>query len=149
MSPSDSHVSTVPFAYFEIARRLTNGDVVVVVDHDEVAELQVTSHRCSLGGDTLHSAAITEEGVCVVVEQLVAGLVEDSGRVPLSNGKTDSVGKTLAEGTSGDLDTGGVMGLRVTRSDRVNLLSTSDFAQLGFLSIVLTRKFFRSSMLTP
>jgi hypothetical protein len=123
--------------------------VVVIVDHDEVAELQVAGHGCGLGGDTLHSTAVTEEGVCVVVEQLVAGLVEDGGRVPLSNGKTDSVGKALAEGTSGDLDTGGVVGLRVTRSDRVNLLRSSDFAQLSYSSTALTRKFFRSSMLTP
>ena len=89
----------------------------------------MTGHGGSLRGDTLHSAAVTEEGVCVVVEQLVAGLVEDGGRVPLSNGKTDSVGKTLAEGASGDLDTGGVVGLRVTRGDGVNLLRSSDFAQ--------------------
>ena len=120
-----------PVTCFVIARGLTNGDVVVVVDHDEVAELQVAGHGRSLGGDTLHSAAVTEEGVCVVVEQLVARLVEDGGRVPLSNGKTDSVGETLAERTSGDLDTGGVVGLRVTRSDGVNLLRSSDFAQLG------------------
>lgn len=123
--------------------------MVVVVDHDEVAELQVASHRCSLRGDTLHSAAITEEGVCVVVEQLIAGLVEDSGRVPLSNGETNSVGETLTKGTSGDLDTGGVVGLRVTGSDRVNLLRSSDMAQLCLSPILLTRKFFRSSMLTP
>lgn len=44
--------------------------------------------------------------------------------MPLSNGKTDSVGKTLAEGTSGNLDTGGVVGLGVTRSDGVNLLQS-------------------------
>lgn len=100
----------------------TNRDVVVIVDHDEVAELQMTSHRSSLRGNTLHSAAITEEGVCVVVEQLVAGLVENSGGVPLSNGKTDSVGETLTKRSSGDLNTGGVVGLGVTRSDRVDLL---------------------------
>lgn len=96
--------------------------MVVIVDHDEVAELQVASHRSSLGGDTLHSAAITEEGVCVVVDQLVAGLVEDGGGVPLSNGKTDGIGETLTERASGDLDTGGVVGLRVTWSDGVDLL---------------------------
>ena len=96
--------------------------MVVIVNHDEVAELQMTSHRSSLGGDTLHSAAITEECVCVVVDQLVAGLVEDGGSVLLSDGQTDSVGETLAEGTSGNLDTGGVVGLGVTRGDRVDLL---------------------------
>jgi hypothetical protein len=123
--------------------------VVVIVDHDEVAELQVTGHGSSLGGDTLHSAAITEEGICVVVEQLVTGLVEDGGRVPLSNSKTDSVGETLTKRTSGDLNTGGVVGLRVTWGDRVDLLLLSDLSRFAYSLWILTRKFFRSSMLTP
>lgn len=101
---------------------LTNGDVVVVVDGNQVAELQVTGHGGSLGGNTLHSTAITEEGVGVVVEQLKAGLVEDTTRVGLGNGQTDSVGETLTQRTSGDLNTGGVVSLGVTRGDAVELL---------------------------
>jgi hypothetical protein len=115
MSPSAIRVSA-PHSHTKVCER-TNRDVVVIIDHDEVAELQVTGHGSSLRGDTLHSAAITEEGVCVVVEQLVAGLVENGRGVPLSNRKTDGVGETLTKRTSGDLNTGCVMGLRVTGGD--------------------------------
>lgn len=101
---------------------LTNGDVVVIVDGNEVVELQVTGGGGSLAGNTLHSTSITEEDVGVVVDQVVSGLVEDSSGVLLSNGQTDSVGETLTQRTSGDLDTRGVVRLGVTGSDAVNLL---------------------------
>lgn len=98
--------------------------MVVVIDSNEVAQLQVTSHGGGLTGDTLHGAAIAEEGVGVVVEELVAGLVEDTSGVSLGNGQTDGVGETLAKGTSGDLDTGSVVGLGVTGGRAVELLSS-------------------------
>lgn len=101
---------------------LTNGNVVVVINGDEVAELQVTSHGGGLGGDTLHGAAITEECVGVVVEELIAGLVEDTSSVSLGNGETNGVSETLAKRTSSDLNTGGVVSLGVTGGDAVELL---------------------------
>lgn len=104
---------------------LTNGNVVVVVDGNQVAELQVTSHGGSLGGDTLHGTAITEEGVGVVVEQFIAGLVEDTTGVGLGNGQTNGVGETLTQRASSDLDTGGVVGLGVSGGDAVELLGSS------------------------
>jgi hypothetical protein len=108
-----------------LGARLTNGDVVIVVDGNQVAELKVTGHGGGLGGDTLHGAAITEESVGVVVEQLEAGLVVDTTGVGLGHGETDGVSETLAERTSGDLDTGGVVSLGVTGGDTVNLLRKS------------------------
>lgn len=96
--------------------------MVVIVDGNQVAKLQVTGHGGSLAGNTLHSAAITEEAEGVVVEQLVAGLVEDTSGVLLGNGQTNSVGETLTQRASGNLDTGGVVGLGVTRGDAVDLL---------------------------
>lgn len=97
-----------------------NGDVVVVVDGNQVAELEVTSQGRGLGGDTLHQATVTEEAVCVVVDKVEVLLVEGGASLSLGNGKTNSVGDTLSEGTSGDLDTRGVVGLGVTRGDAVN-----------------------------
>ena len=58
----------------------------------------------------------------MVVDQLVAGLVEDGGGVLLSNGETDGVGETLTERASGNLNTGGVVGLGVAGGDAVDLL---------------------------
>ena len=99
-----------------------NGDVVVVPDSNQVAELKVSSERRSFGGDTLHQATITEEAVCVVVNKVEVVLVEGGGSVSLGDGKTDGVADTLTEGTSGHLNSGGVMGLRVTGSDAVQFL---------------------------
>lgn len=96
--------------------------MVVIVDGNQVAKLKVTSHGGSLAGNTLHSATITEEHVSVVVEKLEAGLVVDTTGVGLSHGETNSVGETLAKRTSGDLNTGGVVGLGVTGGDAVELL---------------------------
>ena len=65
---------------------LTNGNVVVIIEHDEVAKLQVTSQAGSFLGDTLLGTAIPKNSICVVVGKLVAGLVESCGSVSLSNG---------------------------------------------------------------
>jgi hypothetical protein len=107
--------------FFYYSKVLTNGNVVVVVEGDQVAELEVTSGGGSLRGNTLHGAAITEEAVGVVVDKLVAGLVEGGSSLTLSHGKTDGVGETLAERTSGDLNAGGVVRLGVTRGLAVDL----------------------------
>jgi hypothetical protein len=87
----------------------------------------------------------------VVVDQLETGLVEDGGSVPLGNGETDGIGETLAQRTGGDLNTGRVMGLGVTGSDAVDLLSSVLgvlLARSCRLWCRLTRKFFRSSMVS-
>lgn len=104
---------------------LTNGNMVVIVDSNEVTELQVTSGTGSFASNTLHSTAITEDGICVVVEKFIAGLIEDGGSVSLSNGETDGVGETLTKRTGGDLNTGGIVRLRVTRGLAVELLRKS------------------------
>ena len=96
--------------------------MVVVVDGNQVAELQVTSSGSSLAGNTLHGTSITEEHVGVVVDELKARLVEDSRSVRLCNGKTDGIGETLTKRASSNLDTGGVVGLGVTGGDAVDLL---------------------------
>jgi hypothetical protein len=108
--------------FLKLFAKHTNGDVVVIVDGNEVSELQVTGSGGSLASNTLHGAAITEEHVDVVVDQLVAGLVEDGSSVLLSNGETDGIGETLTKRASSDLDTGGVVRLGVTGGDAVDLL---------------------------
>lgn len=100
----------------------TNGDVVVIVDGNQVAELQMTSHGGGLGGDTLHGATITEEDVGVVVEEVVAGLVEDTGVVSLGHGETDGVGEALTQRAGGDLNAGGIVSFGVTGGDAIDLL---------------------------
>lgn len=99
--------------------------MVVVVDHDKVAELQVAGGTGGLAGDALHGAAVTEEAICVVVAQIVARLVEDTGGVSLGDGQTDGVGETLTERAGRHLDTGSVVSFGVTGADAVNGLEWS------------------------
>jgi hypothetical protein len=118
VSPSNS--SLVGVQSVSPGRLLTNGNVVVIIDGDEVAELQVTGSGGGLGGNTLHGATITEEGVGVVVDEVETGLVEGTSSLGLGHGKTNSVGETLTKRTSGDLNSGGVVSLGVTGGNAVN-----------------------------
>ena len=99
----------------------------------------MTSEGRSLASNTLHETAITKEHwkirsdvstVCdgsprrtigVVVDEVEAVLVEGSAEVRLSDGETDSVGEALTERTGRDLNTISVAGLRVTRSQGIDL----------------------------
>lgn len=88
---------------------------------NEVAQLQVTRQASSLARDTLHETAVASEDVGVVVDQIKAVLVVHGGHVRLGDTETDRVREALAERASGDLDTIGVSGLGVTRSERIKL----------------------------
>lgn len=59
----------------------------------------------SLRRHTLHGTSITEEYKGVVVNKLISRLVEDSGSVFRSNGKTNSVGEPLPKRASCDFYT--------------------------------------------
>lgn len=109
----------------------TDRNVVVVVDGNQVAELQVTSHGSSLAGNALHGAAIAEEHVSVVVDKLKVGLIENGGSMRLANSETDGVGETLTKGASGDFNTGSVVRLGVTGGDAVDLLEAESAEDLG------------------
>ena len=74
-----------------------------------------------LAGNALHGTAIAKETVRVVGEEIKTRLVEDGSRVRLSNGETDRVGETLAEGARRHFDALGVMGFRVAGRDAVDL----------------------------
>lgn len=111
---------------------LTDRDVVVIVDSDQVAKLKVTGHGGSLRGNTFHNTAITEEHVGVVVEQVEARLVEDGTRVGLGHSETDGVSETLTKRSSGDLNSRSVVGLGVTGGNAVNLLKDMDISTCLF-----------------
>ena len=83
--------------------------MVVIVDSNEVSELEVTSLRSSLRGNTFHRTSITKECIRMVVNQVIAWLVEYSRSVSLSNGKTNSIGKPLTKRSSCNFYAGSVM----------------------------------------
>ena len=99
----------------------TNGNLVIIVNANEIPQLQVTRKTGSFTGNALHGAAITKEAVGMIGEEVVTGLVEDGGSVSLGNGQTNGVAETLAQRAGGDFNTGGVISLGVAGSETVEL----------------------------
>ena len=96
--------------------------MVVVVNADEVAELQMAGKTRGFTSNTLHGTAIAKEAVGVIREEVKSGLIEDGSRVRLRNSQTDGVRETLTKRTGCDFNTFSIMSLGVARRDAVNLL---------------------------
>lgn len=99
----------------------TDGDMVVIIDANEIAELQMTSQGSCLACNTFHSTSITKETVCVIVHHLEALLVEHTTSMRLTHSQTNSIAKTLTKRPGGHFDTRGVMGFGMTRCYAVHL----------------------------
>mmetsp|Transcript_21639 Transcript_21639/g.60016 ORF Transcript_21639/g.60016 Transcript_21639/m.60016 type:complete len:323 (+) Transcript_21639:1807-2775(+) len=85
-----------------------DGDLVVIIQHDELAQTPVAGQGGGLVGQALHHAAITSNAVGVVVHDLGGvGLVEAGSQVGLSDSQAHSIAHTLAQGAGGDLHTVG------------------------------------------
>jgi hypothetical protein len=94
---------------------LTNRDVVIIINHDEVAQLQMPSYASGLAGDSLHCAAISEETVGMVIHELESWLVEFCASFGLCNRKSYSVRETLPQRAAGNLNPWDFIGFRMTR----------------------------------
>lgn len=103
-------------------RAITNGDVVIIINHDQVSQLQVTSSTCSFARDTLHRTAISEERKGMIADKVEARLVKLGSCVRLCNCETNSICESLTKGASGDFDTRCILTLWVSRSDAVDSL---------------------------
>ena len=110
-------------------RGALDGDVVVVVHDDELAETKMAGQGCGFGGDALHQVAVGDDDVGVMVDDGVAGAVVVTGEPLLSDGEADGVGKALAEGAGRDLDTGSEAALRVAGSDAAPLAQALDLVE--------------------
>ncbi|MNQ60098.1 hypothetical protein D3C85_743670 [compost metagenome] len=98
-----------------------DGDAVVVVEGDQLAQAQGTGQRADFMADAFHHAAVAEEGVGEVVDDGVARTVELRAQHLLGDGETDRVGNALAQRASGGLDARGVAVFRVARGAAVQL----------------------------
>jgi hypothetical protein len=52
----------------EDVRFLTDGDMIIVIDSDQVAELQMTSKTSSFAGDALLGTTISKECVGMIID---------------------------------------------------------------------------------
>mmetsp|Transcript_21270 Transcript_21270/g.50571 ORF Transcript_21270/g.50571 Transcript_21270/m.50571 type:complete len:670 (+) Transcript_21270:384-2393(+) len=82
-----------------------DGDVVIVVQDDQLAEAEVTRQARGFAGDTLLQASVTADDVGEVVEDLVLGRVVGGGQVRFGHGHSDGVGNSLSQRTGRDFHT--------------------------------------------
>ncbi len=90
-----------------------DGDVIVVVEPDQLPELEVSGERRRLVRDPLHEIAVATDEERVVVDDFLSGLVERGGEVGFGDGHADGVARSLAERAGGRLDSGRVAMLGV------------------------------------
>eukprot|EP00968_Pinguiococcus_pyrenoidosus_P004601 scaffold301_cov243-Pinguiococcus_pyrenoidosus.AAC.106 len=81
-----------------------DGDGVVVVEHDELAEAQVASEGAGFGRDAFLQAAVPADDPGVVVHDVEARLVEHGREMALGDGHANGLGNALAKGTGADFD---------------------------------------------
>src|SRR5450759_897161 len=96
-------------------------DVVVVVEVDKLAQLQMPRQRRSLGRDHLLPVDVGADGVHEMIDQVVARPVELKREAALGNRHPDAVRESLAERSGRRLDTLGMSMLGVAGSERAPL----------------------------
>lgn len=97
-----------------------DGDVVGVVEDDQVPELLMPRQRTGLGRHAFHQVAVGGDDVHMVVEGAGADGrvgVEEAALAPGGHGHADGGGEPLPERPGGDLDAPGVAVLRVAGGD--------------------------------
>ena len=93
-------LAPIPFHDVDTARPvelgLTDRDVIVIIDGNQVAKLEMTSNTGRFAGNSLHGAAISEEAVGVVIDKVKVGLVELGACVSLCHCETHRIREALA-----------------------------------------------------
>jgi hypothetical protein len=83
-----------------------DGDAVVVPEGDQLTQLPGAGQGAGLVGDAFHHAAVAQEHIGVVVDDVEAGLVELVGHQLLGQGHAHGVGDALPQGAGGGLHAG-------------------------------------------
>ena len=103
-----------------------DGDAVVVIEHDQLAKAQCTSQGRHLVGNTFHQAAIAQEGVGVVINNIMARAIELLRQGFLCQRKADRIGNTLPERPRSGFNTRRVAVFRMARGFGVQLAEVLD-----------------------
>ena len=98
-----------------------DGDAVVIVEGDQFAQAQGAGQRANFVGNAFHHAAITQEHVGVVIDNVMARTVELRAHDFFGQGKAHSVGQALTQRASGGFNARRVAQLRVARGAAVQL----------------------------
>src|SRR5205085_7548300 len=83
-----------------------DGHVIVVVEIDELAELQMTRKRCSFRRNAFHQIAVRDDGVNIMVNDRETIFIKLRRQMRRAHRHADAVSETLTERASRDLNTG-------------------------------------------
>ena len=104
-----------------------DGDVVVVVEHDEIVEFEVTGEAGGLGSVAFHHAAVAADHEDAALRD-VRLVKADSGRKLLGGDRhADRGTETAAQRTGRDVDALGVAEFRMARSQAAPLTEVLQF----------------------
>src|SRR5690606_29537438 len=98
-----------------------NRDAIVVPEGDELVQTQGARQRTGLVRNTFHHAAVTEENVGIVIDNLVTFAVELGRKNLFCQCHTHAVSNTLTQRSSSGFNAWGVAQFRVARSFGVQL----------------------------
>ena len=100
----------VPAVSLETLRRVVrepalhfavDGNAVVVVEANQLAQAQRTGERAGLMRNTFHQTTVAEENVSVVIDDVVAGPVEFRSEQFFRDRHADRIGQSLAKRAGG------------------------------------------------
>ena len=98
-----------------------DGDAVVIVEGDQLAQAQGAGQGRDFMGNAFHHAAIAQEHIGLVIDDVVAGTVELRRQDFFRQGETHGIGQALAQRAGGGFHTRGVAEFRVARGTAVQL----------------------------
>ncbi|CCJ89366.1 hypothetical protein BN132_1294 [Cronobacter turicensis 564] len=98
-----------------------NGNTVVIVEANQLAEAQRARERADLMGDALHQAAVAHKHIGIMIDDLMARTVELRRERFLGNSQTNRVRQPLTERPGGGFHARRIADFRVARRFGVQL----------------------------
>src|SRR5579872_3036234 len=106
-----------------------NGDMVIVIQVDELSQSQVACHRGRFMRCPFHQVAVTAKNVGIVVNNINTFFVENGGKMRLSDRHTHRGHKALTERACSCFSTGCKSMLGMSCSDTTQLPEIFDLVQ--------------------
>ena len=111
-------------------RRTVDRNLVVVEQHDQFAELQMSRHGDRFVTDPLHQATVTCENVCVMVDDVIAKARRQHS---FSERHADSVGNPLTQRSCRGFDPAGMSIFRMAGGSAAELAEISNLLDIHIL----------------
>src|SRR5262245_60366256 len=110
-------------------RRSRQGNVIVVIEINEVAQLQMAGDAGGLGGYAFHQVTVADDSIGKVIDDLESRLVVAGGQIGFGDGHPDPAAKTLTERSCGSLYSRSYAALGMAGCPALPLPETLNFLQ--------------------